>query len=70
MIVRKINTMYKVLFCSYLFWGVQIGSSLGSNEANQPLPIVMWHGMGKLIDLIFNQLQFSLSNFFFVSFFL
>lgn len=34
--------MYKVLLCCFLLGAIQIGSS----NANQSLPVVMWHGMG------------------------
>lgn len=64
-IVRKTNSnMYKVLFCCVLLWAAQIGSSLGSHEVNQSLPIVMWHGMGQF-NLIF-PLNFFTRNKFFI----
>lgn len=44
--------MYKVLFCSFLLWSAQIISSLGTNNANQPLPIVISFHLYRNLPLI------------------
>lgn len=41
--------MHKILFGFCLIGTVFTGQSLSLNDLNQPLPVVMWHGMGNSI---------------------
>lgn len=53
--------MFKVLFC-VLIIGFNVQKSFGTEETN-PLPIVLWHGMGKRVTyVIFNCINVSKLN--------
>lgn len=41
--------MFKVFLCLFFLGSTQLNCSSGDNGTNKSLPVVMWHGMGKII---------------------